>query len=409
MIGVGEGYDPPVATDGGSYDPDGGDPFEGLTLDEDFIRGAPIREPAATERERAARQANLSRLLADDAAQRENRAHAYRRQVSTWEDEELQADWYPAGTRRRRRGRIRAIGLLVVVAMVAAYVVADYLRVAPTTGSSTATDDRRSADRGTATATGPEAISAAGRPDNWPSRRTDASTVPLGTPGAVPGGGGPHTFVDLQKDGVTPVGYDPCRPVTFVTREGGPDAGGQMVREAVAMVAAASGLQFVDEGTTPEPPSDDRPAYQPERYGDRWAPVLIAWSNAEESPRLGRMGEPGTADADADVAGYAGSRSVGLAVTDPATGSRTETGFVYVTGSVVLDTEDLTRLLGEPDGYARARAIVAHELAHLVGLGHVDDPAQLMHPTGRAEVTGFGPGDLEGLARLGTLDCFADI
>ena len=44
-------------------------------------------------------------------------------------------------------------------------------------------------------------------------------------------------------------------------------------------------------------------------------------------------------------------------------------------------------------------AVVLHELGHLVGLAHVDDTGELMHPTNTR--TSFGPGDLEGLARLG--------
>jgi len=39
-----------------------------------------------------------------------------------------------------------------------------------------------------------------------------------------------------------------------------------------------------------------------------------------------------------------------------------------------------------------------HELAHLIGLGHVDDEAQMMHPTSRRAK--FGAGDLTGLRKL---------
>ena len=52
------------------------------------------------------------------------------------------------------------------------------------------------------------------------------------------------------------------------------------------MVSAASGLQFVYDGTTAEAPSKTRETYQPDRYGKQWAPVLIAWSTPEESPDL---------------------------------------------------------------------------------------------------------------------------
>lgn len=244
------------------------------------------------------------------------------------------------------------------------------------------------------------------RPDGWPPLPTDVSAEPLGEPGPVPGEGGAHSFVTRQRDGFTPVGYDPCRPIRYVTRPGGPPAGDELIREAVEMVSAATGLQFVDEGHTDEGPSESREPYQPERYGERWAPVLITWSNPTESPQLA---EPAAGDEHVDVAGHAGSMSVALTTTDRRTGETTETGFVYVTGSVTLDEYVVARTLEQPGGHARARAVVAHELGHLVGLGHVDDPEQLMYPQARPEVTEFGPGDLEGLAHLGRLPCFPEI
>ncbi|HEY0889152.1 MAG TPA: matrixin family metalloprotease [Nocardioides sp.] len=53
---------------------------------------------------------------------------------------------------------------------------------------------------------------------------------------------------------------------------------------------------------------------------------------------------------------------------------------------------------------AAAQAVVMHELGHVLGLDHVPDPGELMHDenTGRVD---FGPGDLEGLARLGATEC----
>ena len=75
--------------------------------------------------------------------------------------------------------------------------------------------------------------------------------------------------------------YDPCRPIHYVVRpDGAPPGGAELIRTAVAQVSGATGLQFVDDGPTQEAPSTDREAYQPELYGRRWAPVLIAWSTA---------------------------------------------------------------------------------------------------------------------------------
>jgi predicted Zn-dependent protease len=50
------------------------------------------------------------------------------------------------------------------------------------------------------------------------------------------------------------------------------------------------------------------------------------------------------------------------------------------------------------------RAILDHELGHVVGLGHVQDPHELMYDE-QLERTTFGPGDLQGLARVGSVAC----
>lgn len=49
-----------------------------------------------------------------------------------------------------------------------------------------------------------------------------------------------------------------------------------------------------------------------------------------------------------------------------------------------------------------------HELAHVVGLDHVDDPTQLMNPEGTG-VTEFAAGDLAGLAVLGGGQCVPEL
>jgi hypothetical protein len=73
---------------------------------------------------------------------------------------------------------------------------------------------------------------------------------------------------------------------------------------------------------------------------------------------------------------------------------------VFVTGQVVLNA-DKTLLPMFEDRHASWGAVLLHELGHLVGLGHVDDPAQLMAPTpGFGEVR-FGAGDRAGLAAVG--------
>jgi hypothetical protein len=78
----------------------------------------------------------------------------------------------------------------------------------------------------------------------------------------------------------------------------------------------------------------------------------------------------------------------------------------YTNGSVALDTPDLSRMLSIPKGRAVVRAVIMHELGHVVGLAHVHDRSELMHADNHG-LTTFGPGDLQGLAQLGSGHCFS--
>ncbi|WP_240619402.1 matrixin family metalloprotease [Blastococcus sp. TF02-8] len=227
-----------------------------------------------------------------------------------------------------------------------------------------------------------------------PARPTDRPApgglvVPLGRPAAPPPGGGPHAFTALQDDGVTPVAYDPCRTIHYVLRpDAAPPGGEELVHAAVRRVSEVTGLRFAFDGYTDEPLADDRPVYQPERYGDRWAPVLVGWQTEAENPAL-----------TGDVVGQAGSSAVSLG----------DGPKVFVTGTVGLDAGQLPEILDGRDGMSVVRGIVLHELGHLVGLAHVDDEAELMYPEARRAVADFADGDLTGLAALGAGPCVPDL
>ena len=183
--------------------------------------------------------------------------------------------------------------------------------------------------------------------------------------------------------------YDPCRPIHYVIRQQGEPAGGdQIVGDAILRVSTVTGLRFVYDGATSEAPSRQRPLFQPQRYGDRWAPVLISWVTPKTNP-----------DFAADVTGEGGSSSVGLPNGPNA----------YVTGSVELDAGQITSILQRPDGHQVVRAVVLHELGNLVGLGNVTAVNQLMNPQIQTGVTDFGAGDLTGLAALGKGTCLPDL
>lgn len=220
-----------------------------------------------------------------------------------------------------------------------------------------------------------------------PTPAASRSSEPLGEPSHPDAEGGQYGFLDTQADGTTPVTYDPCRPIPIVVNQRDvPEGLEDVVADAVATTREISGLDLTIEGETDERPRLGRDVYQPDRYGDRWAPVLIAWSDDDEVPVLTD-----------DVAGIGSS----VAVT-PETGPKT-----YVSGLVILDAGDMEAILREPDGERIARDIVLHELGHLVGLAHVDDPSELMYPEGQADLHNYQQGDQTGLTQLGQGPCVA--
>lgn len=222
----------------------------------------------------------------------------------------------------------------------------------------------------------------AGSYDSWPDRPSDAQDAPLGQPPKLPDAGG-FAFMATQKGSTAPVTYDACAPIHLVVNPRTEIRhGATMLKQAIAEVSKASGLAFVIDGHTDEAPSQERELLQ-KRYGDGWAPALVAWTDPDEASTLA-----------GSIAGVGGSATV---VRD---GRRWN-----VTGSVRLDGPQLARISKQAGGWADARAVVMHELAHLVGLAHVEDTGELMQPKGQAGRGDWGPGDRTGLAKLGSGPC----
>ena len=216
-----------------------------------------------------------------------------------------------------------------------------------------------------------------------PPQGVEAAAQPLGIPPAVADSTA-YRLLEPPDSSQPFAAFDPCRPVHYVIRpDHAPPNSEALVHKAVAEISAATGLQFVYDGLTEEGPSSAREAYQPDVYGKRWAPVLIAWSSPTESPRLA-----------GDVAGLGGSATV----------KETGTPSVRVGGEIQLDGPDLAETLVEPYGPDRVQAVIMHELGHVLGLGHVDDPGQLMYG-GPNTVTELQDGDRAGLAVLGSGAC----
>ena len=160
-----------------------------------------------------------------------------------------------------------------------------------------------------------------------------------------------------------------------------------LITDAVARVQAATGLRFINDGTTTEAPTKDRERYQPKRYEQhRWAPLLIAWSNETAYPELAGY-----------IAGLGGSDAM----------YTPDQHLVYVTGQLVLDGTQLSSGLTPDRG--TVRAIILHELGHVIGLDHTSDRTQVMFSESEFNVRDYGVGDLRGLHLLGTQRCYPSI
>lgn len=279
----------------------------------------------------------------------------------------------PSASRWRRRGRnvVLAVVMLEVVALCGWASIAG--KQAPERGFAPAD------------AAGAEEPASLPRNESLPADGGGTSAPAPRARAPRPATTGAYKFALMQQNRKKPVAYDPCQPIHYVIREeGSPPGGRRLITEGVDRVAEATGLRFVFDGSSDEPPSAQRAVVQRQRYGNVWAPVLISWVTDKEKPAF--VG---------DVAGEAGSAAVG------SDGSP----LVYVTGTVELDAGQLRKILSERHGTARARAIILHELGHLVGLDHVKDETQLMFANVQPGVVDFAEGDMKGLAALGQGAC----
>ena len=323
------------------------DEWEGLSLDDEFVGAAAIVELSADERRS---EAIRKRFEAEGAAERVARKVSIRK------------------ARRLRRMR-KAMQVGVAASLIGGAVT--WAMFAPE-GSGRY-----------------DVLSGEWSSKDVPSQSKESKDKPIGQPAPIPGLDDRYVYIEMQRGGKKPVAYDPCRPIHYVTNTRTMPAGDSaLVGQAIAEASRVTGLVFIDDGPTDEVPTLERAGYDPERYGDKWSPVLISWTDPTEVPRLA-----------GPTVGLGGS--LRLETTGP-------TGFekpksVYVTGTISLDGPQFAGISSSL--VATKVAIIKHELGHLLGLNHVDDSTQLMYKEQKDVVT-YGNGDLNGLAQLGAGDCF---
>lgn len=191
-----------------------------------------------------------------------------------------------------------------------------------------------------------------------------------------------YAFMEEVDTGV-PVTFDPCSAIHYVVHDphGVGEAGRDAVTRAVAEVSEATGLAFVFDGYTDEKPSPNRSLRMPQ-YERQWAPVLIAWSDSAETPRLGK-----------DAIGLGGPRA----------SDRPGTRRTWVTGGIQLDTPALAPWLHRVGGADYVNSVLVHELGHVLGATHPVDGDQLMSARDGADT--LQEGDRYAFAKLGRGPC----
>jgi len=231
--------------------------------------------------------------------------------------------------------------------------------------------------------------SGAVEPPTAPVRRRRSRRLPLAAVGLIAvvallprlGTGDPEPeYAFLQTDHGQPVTYSSCRPVQVaVYPAGGPPDAEELVRDAVAQVRAATGLDIVITGVfgghAPNWNFEAAPVHPDD-------PISVSWQDGAAIAQLTDH-----------VAGVGGSRII------PGRNGSRHLG----AGTVALSREYYA-LLTERRDRGRELAVLLHELGHVFGLAHVGSRNELMYKD-VTDRSSYGPGDLEGLRLLGHGPC----
>ncbi len=227
---------------------------------------------------------------------------------------------------------------------------------------------------------------AGGGSDSAESGSPSTSATP--SPSASPSTSG-FGFLYTRSNG-EPYLWPTCGSIHFmVNLRGAPNHALADAKEAVGRITEASGMPWVFDGLTRESPShrfdvfDEGPS-----EGSAWPPVLVAWLPHREF--VGAL----------DLGGDRSPEHI-LGFGMPKHGSSASDSDHFVSGLVVLDAgQPIPRGFGTR--FSRG-VVLMHELAHIMGLAHVDELDELMYAGKKVppRQKDWGEGDLAGLAEAG--------
>jgi hypothetical protein len=199
---------------------------------------------------------------------------------------------------------------------------------------------------------------------------------------------GAHAFLDRATDG-TPYRWNPCQPIHYVVNPDHEPAGAEAdLHEAIARLSAATGIRFVDEGTSVYTADQQiGSVFQEDIPGrPRYLPLLITFVTNQDFHFI-----VDTKQAIAFGMPYRGDGAL---------------AHEFVSGVVVIDVGPPI-----PAGFGSRFSmgpLLMHELGHVMGLAHVGAGNEIMwsptvqpHDQPDPFQTDWGPGDLEGLGLLG--------
>ena len=177
-----------------------------------------------------------------------------------------------------------------------------------------------------------------------------------------------------------PVRWNPCAPIRWTVNPAGAPAGGvEVLKSAVARVAAVSGTHWQYVGATTTRPTS---AVLPKTARTSYPPVTLGWTDASSDLLAGQP-----------KGVLAMTRTAWFGVRKP-DGSKVA---ALRSAVIAFDRTDRLPLRGAVSWHA----VALHELTHAMGLAHVADDRQLMATVLPRDVADLQRGDRAGLAKVG--------